>query len=793
MKWTNRLGKWLLIGGSWSTTALALGAVSTGCLTRPVGTQPPTTKVNFTNTVSQQAVDKVDLLFAIDNSASMGDKQSILAEAVPDLIRGLLNPRCVDPNTGLATGGTADPAASAKDNYGCASGQPEFKPVTDMHIGVVSSSLGNFGGDVCDETNVRSNDKGRLLNIKDKKKGGGEVENAKPGNFLSWFPTAAEANKDTARHPKPANPIETNAVLATDFTDLVAGVDQTGCGLEAQLESVYRFLIQPDPWDKVTVPQNASQATLGDGVDLTVLQQRADFLRPDSLVAIIMLTDEDDSSADPLAVNGQGWAFMSKNFPGSTVARADNNGSTAPRGTTACDTDPGSEACTSCAFNKGDAACAQNGGFYGADDDELNVRFHRMKQRYGIDPQYPVKRYVDGFTKLKVPDRAAEHVIKDGVIAPYTSTGKCTNPLFASELPTQPKDTAALCDLPASNRSPDLIFFAVVGGVPNQLLHFNAEDPEASRITNEDWVKILGRDSANFDYDGIDPHMIQSVEPRPTLSGADLPRGNNGTDPFHGREWKTAKGDLQYACTFPLPVAMQRECTKDDTSCDCTPGSTLNPPLCDSGNKQTRAKAYPTIREFQVVRALGEQGVVASLCPIQLDNPNAPDYGYRPAVAAIIDRLKNALTSQCLPQPLRAAGAGAAKVPCLVLAQLEESDSCAKYADQGLKEVENAEVLRVFREARKAESGNTSQGGVDLSKRPVCELEQTAVDPGATCQGEASMAWCYVERSGGNSPAGPNCAQGLIFSTGTANLPNAKFYLQCINQFAEGEAAGDQK
>src|SRR3954466_3217592 len=96
MKWTNRLGKWLFVGGVWTATAVVLGAAGTGCLSRPVGKQPPTTKVNFTSTVSQQAVDKVDLLFAIDNSQSMGDKQAILADAVPALINGLLKPRCVD-------------------------------------------------------------------------------------------------------------------------------------------------------------------------------------------------------------------------------------------------------------------------------------------------------------------------------------------------------------------------------------------------------------------------------------------------------------------------------------------------------------------------------------------------------------------------------------------------------------------------------------------------------------------------------------------------------------------------
>ena len=94
----------------------------------PVGKQPPTTKVNFTSTVSQQAVDKVDLLFAIDNSASMGDKQQYLAEAIPDLITRLVTPNCVDDAGGLhghaALDGTCStPGATAEF-------PPEFVAIT---------------------------------------------------------------------------------------------------------------------------------------------------------------------------------------------------------------------------------------------------------------------------------------------------------------------------------------------------------------------------------------------------------------------------------------------------------------------------------------------------------------------------------------------------------------------------------------------------------------------------------------------------------------------------------------
>ena len=44
---------------------------------------------------------------------------------------------------------------------------------------------------------------------------------------------------------------------------------------------------------------------------------------------------------------------------------------------------------------------------------------------------------------------------------------------------------------------------------------------------------------------------------------------------------------------------------------------TDGPPLCDTTTPttQVRGKAYPTIRELRVANGLGDQGVVASICP----------------------------------------------------------------------------------------------------------------------------------------------------------------------------------
>ncbi len=606
--------------------------------------------VNPGQTGTQTKATKLDLLIAIDNSFSMSDKQGVLGAAVPDLITRLVTPGCVDA-MGNPTGALADPSKPAGQE--CATGKPEFAPVTDLHVGVVSSSLGAFGDtSVCSDS-APQNDHGHLVNRT-------SVADA-PAGFLAWFPDAP-VNTGKAGPAAPTPAIKDATALVKDFQNVVTGIGQNGCGLEAQLESWYHFLVQPDPWQSITI--DANNAAHYTGVDTNVIQQRHDFLRPDSLVAVVMLTDEDDSFSDPLAIGGEGWAFSTSNFPVSSQSRSGGSGTTAPLPTSQCATNPADPACTSCGLAKGcnaaDPACqaikndpnckAPNGGYYAGDADSLNVRFFHMKQRFGLDPQYPIDRYVDGLSHGNVPKGSEEHDPSGKYV---TGAGTCQNPLFAAALPKSAGEE--LCHLGVGPRSPQLVFFAIIGGVPNQLLHFDPSSPAASKLTPADWTKILGKNPAAYDYTGIDPHMIQSITPRAGLPAPSATSGDNGPDPVHGREWDTKGYDLQYACTFPL--AVPTTCPKSgDASCaDCA--GTSNPPLCGASPlQQVRAKAYPTVRQLQVARGLGDQGIAASLCPrtANLDGvtpePEStmaganPLYGYRPAVKSIVDHMKPALT-----------------------------------------------------------------------------------------------------------------------------------------------------
>ena len=57
------------------------------------------------------------------------------------------------------------------------------------------------------------------------------------------------------------------------------------------------------------------------------------------------------------------------------------------------------------------------------------------------------------------------------------------------------------------------------------------------------------------------------------------------------------------------------------------------------GTVQYWAKAFPGLRELQVLRELGPAAIVSSICARNVTNVERPDFGYRPAMAAIVERL----------------------------------------------------------------------------------------------------------------------------------------------------------
>src|SRR6188768_815564 len=337
------------------------------------GLQPMSSNV-FVDQIITSRVDKVDILFMIDNSPSMADKQEILKSAVPVLLARLASPLCLDRDgkpTGSAVSvdGTCESAGSA----------PELAPIADIHIGIVSSSLGAHGGSVCAAASGEPDRNDRAHLIGTVRSG---LNSWQGSGFLAWDP-AGTANTPAGESDR--------AKLSADSAAMVQATGEHGCGYEASLESWYRFLIDPEP------PLEVSQVAglnVRQGVDTELLAQRKAFLRPDSLLAIVMLSDENDCS---IRDDGLGWMVGAS-------ARM-------PKATAACERDPNDPCCRSCASPESsppsgcqalsaDPSCKGDGatpsGVWDELHDALNLRCSQQRQRFGLDLLYPTERYVAG-------------------------------------------------------------------------------------------------------------------------------------------------------------------------------------------------------------------------------------------------------------------------------------------------------------------------------------------------------------------------------------------------------------
>lgn len=509
---------------------------------------------------------QLDLLFVVDNSISMADKQQVLKLAVPDLVNQLVG-RGVD-----------------------------------MRIGVISSSLGAGVGDtaLCPSNTEQKDDKAHLVATLPRAADLGITD-----GYLSWMP-GQDAAGFTAK-----------------LQDLIVRVGEQGCGYEAQLESWYRFLVDPAPpaeWQ--LMPCSADNSNLcaePSGIDNTLLEQRNAFLRPGSALAIVMLTDEDDCSMD---MKDQGYY----------MGRSDI---TLWGASSVCASNPNDPCCYSCGEGSPPDGCAEDPNcavnrFLPRDEDAFNLRCFDQKRRFGTSFLYPTERYLAGLTNRQVATWNGDFA---------------QNPLYPS--------------VPDA-RGPSLVFLAGIVGVPWQDLAADDTPTADLRFLSAPelnaagrWNVILGSPAASPPVPPSDPLMIQSVEPRAgtTFDGESLqsPTAGYMANAVNGHEWNAQiENDLQYACIFPLP--MPRDCNAvvdPNTGCDCKQeylDRGDNNPLCQDPSgaytaTQNFAKAFPGTRELQLLKAVGNQAIVGSVCTRNVNDQSAADFGYRPVVNGLFERL----------------------------------------------------------------------------------------------------------------------------------------------------------
>lgn len=389
-------------------------------------------------------------------------------------------------------------------------------------------------------------------------------------------------------------------------------------------------------------------------------------------------------------------------------------------------------------------------------EDHPNLRCFKHMQRFGVDLLYDTARYVEGLKSTTLQTRSGDVV---------------PNPLFA------PRNGS-----PA--RDPSAVMLVGIVGVPWQDLSDPAEyDPRELRLFSAEqlaapdplllghsrWDLMLG--SAG-NYPPLDPFMLEQIEARP--DGAQHPLANSPeyaiasssasgrVNVINGHEQNVTGGDdLQYACIFPLRQPVECELPAamgNDVACDCNSGTErdYNRPTCrysddlSAEGVQEYDKAYPGVRQLEVLRDLGEQAVVGSICPKSLSPQGAAEadrfYGYNPIVHAVADRFERLATPQCLPRALPVDEDGA--IPCRVMQSTSSPDcACDAPGQRALSENDDAIVLTAVRDHLRLAGYCGATTGVDCEALCTCEIPQLEGDARAACisGAEVGEGFCYAD------------------------------------------------
>jgi len=195
----------------------------------------------------------VDLLVVVDNSNSMRENQANLVAQLGVLIGAMTSPPDVDGD-----------------------GRPDWPALRDLRVGVVSTDLGTPGATVPGCANSDVGDDGLLNPIRY----GQALARHEP-----WFgaPMGFRPDDCVRADQFPAflsfASSTTNVATFTHDFHCTAALYVNGCGQEQPLEAIYRALVP-----RVTI-----------GSSITTIPN-AGFLRDDAVLAILVLTDEDDGS-----------------------------------------------------------------------------------------------------------------------------------------------------------------------------------------------------------------------------------------------------------------------------------------------------------------------------------------------------------------------------------------------------------------------------------------------------------------------------------------------------------------
>lgn len=186
--------------------------------------------------LEQGGAPPVDVIVLVDNSGSMGSEQAALVARFPELIVELMDPP-LDPSTG----------------------RPVHPPVEDLNLAVISPDMGTAGFTLTTCEPALGGDNGCFLH----------EPSPGVGGCAPAYPTFLSRNRENAD-------LYSATQLAQDFT-CVAVLGTTGCGFEQHLAAM-----------RAAVTTNAAPGGCNAG-----------FLRADSILVLIFVSDEDDCSVRP--------------------------------------------------------------------------------------------------------------------------------------------------------------------------------------------------------------------------------------------------------------------------------------------------------------------------------------------------------------------------------------------------------------------------------------------------------------------------------------------------------------
>ncbi len=246
-------------------------ALTPACLERSLESVAPCTRSSVTQRIQANYVDTVDLLFLIDDSGSMEDEQRALQREIPRLVEVL--------------------ASGDRDRDGV----QDFRPVRSLHVGVVSSDMGTgFASPrslgVCRHG---SGDDGVL-----RRTSTGCVEH--PSGVFDFM----QGGDSTS--------------FVRDVS-CVTNLGTGGCGLEQQLEATLKALTPATPtaWTapgyappRFLDPESGTYTLPGHA-----LGANAGFVRQGSVLAVVLVTDEEDCSAADTSMFGDDPAAAARFGP----------------------------------------------------------------------------------------------------------------------------------------------------------------------------------------------------------------------------------------------------------------------------------------------------------------------------------------------------------------------------------------------------------------------------------------------------------------------------------------------